>query len=260
MNERMKNSFLKFPGEYVWVEQAMGESANYEVKEENTIPAGNDYDGYADEGDDDVITDGEVQISTKDLNNVMGEINKVLESVQLEDWANQTAVKVDPVGEKFVLAPNATPLNSGVRLLSDEELRPIYTTQGLSVDRSCSVSTSAALNIPVITSVDRVAHVANLPIDEGDLEGIDKLHQSLINAFVDQWMKNMGLQPFMDNIIAEDELGRQMIEQLLMELWKSNDNGDGTSRTPEIFLKAAKVRMIERVKEWIEQHNERNDK
>ena len=98
--------------------------------------------------------------------------------------------------------------------------------------------------------------IVRWPVHEQELRGFDHLSRNLLDGFVLGWMNKMGLDPFMESIAAEDELGKQMQEQLLTELWDLNDNGDGTSAIREIFLKYAKFRLIENAKAWLKNNSE----
>ena len=99
-----------------------------------------------------------------------------------------------------------------------------------------------------------MTRVLFLPVEEDDLRGFK--HRGLVNSYVDLWMKGMNLEPFVENIINEDDIGRQMMEQLLTELWNSEYNDNGTSNITEVFLKAAKFRMMENAKSWADNNEE----
>lgn len=229
------------PGEPGFVEEIMGEGPQDEVEEEKQ--------GSSDDSVSEDIPTAPIvlpsNIETDEDGNVYLPDSGIKIDVQgLID--GYSGIKVADAGE------------TAVGILSADDTTPTY-----HIDSTPPPMTSDGyypnLNPPPRKdrlSRDAIDMVVRYPVHEQELRGFDHLSCNLLDGFVVGWMGRMGLEPFMTNIVAEDELGKQMQEQLLTELWELNDNGDGTSAIREIFLKYAKFRLIEHAKAWLKNNHE----
>lgn len=228
------------PGEPGFVEEIMGEGPQDEEEGERQ--------GHS----DDTISE-----AISNLPIVLGNIEADGDgNVYLSD--NEIKVNVKELIDGYSGIKVADAGETAVAILSENNTTPTYridstppplTTDGYypSLNRSTREDRLSKGIIEVIV---------RWPVHEQELRGFDHLSRNLLDGFVLGWMNKMGLDPFMESIAAEDELGKQMQEQLLTELWDLNDNGDGTSAIREIFLKYAKFRLIENAKAWLKNNSE----
>ena len=232
------------PGEPGFVEEIMGEGPQDEVEEEKQ--------GSSDDSVSEDIPTAPIvlpsNIETDEDGNVYLPDSGIKIDVQglIDGYSD---IKVADAGE------------TAVGILSESNATPIYR-----IDNPPPLTISDGyypkLNPPIREerlSRDAIDMVVRYPVHEQEMRGFDHLSRNLLDGFVLGWMNKMGLDPFMQSIAAEDELGKQMQEQLLTELWDLNDNGDGTSAIREIFLKYAKFRLIENAKAWLKNNYEGED-
>ncbi len=229
------------PGEPGFVEEIMGEGPQDEVDEERQ--------GHSDDSVSEATANVQIvvpsNIETDEDGNVYLSDSGIKVDVQglIDGYSD---IKVSDAGE------------TAVGILSENNTTPIYRIDN---PPPLTISDGYYPNLNPQPRKDRLSRdaidmVVRYPVHEQELRGFDHLSCNLLDGFVVGWMGRMGLEPFMTNIVAEDELGKQMQEQLLTELWELNDNGDGTSAIREIFLKYAKFRLIEHAKAWLKNNHE----
>lgn len=226
------------PGEPGFVEEIMGEGPQDEVEEEKQcssdatsdvpmVPGKLTVDGYGNV----YLSDSGIEVNVKDL---------------IDEYSD---IKVANAGK------------TAVGILSESDTTPVYRIDSTPPPMSSdgyypNLNRSTRETREEKLSRDAIDMVVRYPVHEQEMRGFDHLSRNLLDGFVLGWMNKMGLDPFMQSIAAEDELGKQMQEQLLTELWDLNDNGDGTSAIREIFLKYAKFRLIENAKAWLKNNYE----
>ena len=228
------------PGEPGFVEEIMGEGPQDEEEGERQ--------GHS----DDTISE-----AISNLPIVLGNIEADGDgNVYLSD--NEIKVNVKELIDGYSGIKVADAGETAVAILSENNTTPTYR-----IDSTPPPLTTDGYypNLNRSTREDRLSKgiievIVRWPVHEQELRGFDHLSRNLLDGFVLGWMNKMGLDPFMESIAAEDELGKQMQEQLLTELWDLNDNGDGTSAIREIFLKYAKFRLIENAKAWLKNNSE----